>query len=159
MATHKNNLSSFNKTDIPSAKGFSFGIIVSEWNNEITSSLLDGAKNTLIECGVLEKNISVLTVPGSFELIYGAKLMSKYGFDGLICLGSIIKGETKHFDFICNAVTNGIMELNLILDIPVIFGVLTDNTLKQAKDRSGGKHGNKGIESAITAIKMVNLDV
>ena len=99
-----------------------------------------------------------MKVPGSFELVFGAKIMTKKEVDVIICLGSVIQGETKHFDFVCNAVSLGIKDLNITLNVPVIFGVLMDNTLQQARDRSGGKHGNKGVEAAITAIKMAHLN-
>ena len=158
MATQNKNLSLFNKADIPSAKGMRIGIVVANWNKEITSNLLDGVKETLLECNVLKSDINVMEVPGSFELLFGVKIMAKKEVDAIICLGSIIQGETKHFDFVCNAVSIGIKDLNIVLDIPVIFGVLTDNTLQQAKNRSGGKHGNKGVEAAITAIKMAHLN-
>ena len=158
MATQNKNLSLFNKVDIPNAKGMRVGIVVSEWNKEITSNLLKGAKETLIGCGVLSSDIILMEVPGSFELVYGAKIMAKKKVDAIICLGSIIQGKTKHFDFVCNAVSLGIKDLNISLDIPIIFGVLTDNTMQQAKNRSGGKHGNKGVEAAITAIKMARLN-
>jgi 6,7-dimethyl-8-ribityllumazine synthase len=157
MATKNTNLSSFNKEDVPNAKGLSFGIVVSEWNSNITEGLYNGAYEALIECGVNSTNISRMDVPGSYELVFGAKIAVKQNPDAIICLGSVIKGETKHFDFICNAVAMGIKDLNISLDIPVIFGLLTDNTMEQAVSRSGGKHGNKGVESAITAIKMANL--
>ena len=158
MATENNNLSLFNKEEIPNAGIMRFGIVVANWNEEVTNGLLQGAKQTLLECGALESNINVMEVPGSFELVFGAKLMNKQKVDAIICLGSVIQGETKHFDFVCNAVSLGIKDLNIHLDIPVIFGVLTDNNLQQAKDRSGGRHGNKGVEAAITAIKMVLLN-
>ena len=158
MATQNNNLSLYNKADVPSAKQMRFGIVVSEWNKEITNNLLKASKDVLMDCGALSKDIIAIDVPGSFELIYGAKIMAKKKVDAIICLGSIIQGETKHFDFVCNAVSIGIKDLNIALDIPVIFGVLTDNTLEQAKNRSGGKHGNKGVEAAITAIKMAYLN-
>ena len=158
MATQNKNLSLFDKADIPSAKSMRFGIVVANWNSKITSNLLDGSKETLLECGASVSNISVIEVPGSFELVFGAKLMSKQKVDAIICLGSVIQGKTKHFDFVCNAVSSGIKDLNIALNVPVIFGVLTDNTLQQAKDRSGGKHGNKGVEAAITAIKMAYLN-
>lgn len=157
MTTVNKDLSFFNKGEIPNSKGLKFGIVVSKWNNNITDKLLEGCLDTLVSCGVLEKDIIMYEVPGSYELIYGAKKISENKLDAVICLGSVIQGETKHFDFICNAVANGIKDLNIILDIPVIFGVLTDNNEQQAKDRSGGKYGNKGIEAAITAIKMANL--
>ena len=158
MATQNRNLSLFDKADIPSAKSMRFGIVVANWNSKITSNLLDGSKETLLECGASVSNISVIEVPGSFELVFGAKLMSKQKVDAIICLGSVIQGKTKHFDFVCNAVSLGIKDLNIALNVPVIFGVLTDNTLQQARNRSGGKYGNKGVEAAITAIKMAHLN-
>lgn len=158
MATINNNLSIYNLEEIPNSEGMRFAIIVSEWNNHITENLFKGAEETLISCGVKENDIVRVDVPGSFELIYGAKLASKYNYDSIICIGSVIKGETDHFDFVCNAVSLGIKDLNLQLDTPVIFGVLTDNIEQQAIDRSGGKHGNKGVEAAITAIKMAHLN-
>ena len=158
MATENNNLSLFNKEEIPNAGIMRFGIVVANWNEEVTNGLLQGAKQTLLECGALESNIIIMEVPGSFELVYGAKIMAKKKVDAIICLGSIIQGKTKHFDFVCNAVSLGVKDLNISLNIPVIFGVLTDNTLQQAKNRSGGKHGNKGVEAAITAIKMACLN-
>ena len=158
MATKNTNLSLFNKEEVPNAKGFTFGIVVSEWNPNITDKLYKGAYDTLIECGVLVDDIRKCNVPGSFELVYGAKIAAQSNPDAIICLGSIIKGETKHFDFISNAVTIGIKDLNIQLNIPIIFGVLTDNNMEQAINRSGGKHGNKGTEAAITAIKMAHLN-
>ena len=158
MATTNNNLSDYNLESIPNSKGMKFAIIVSEWNNHITDNLFKGAEKTLINCGVKENDIVRINVPGSFELVYGAKLASKYNYDAIICLGSIIKGETDHFHYVCNAVSSGIKDLNINLDIPVIFGVLTDNNEEQAINRSGGKHGNKGVEAAITAIKMAHLN-
>ena len=158
MATINNNLSIYNLEEIPNSEGMRFAIIVSEWNNLITENLFKGAEETLISCGVKENDIVRVDVPGSFELIYGAKLASKYNYDAIICIGSVIKGETDHFDFVCNAVSLGIKDLNLQLETPVIFGVLTDNIEQQSIDRSGGKHGNKGVEAAITAIKMAHLN-
>jgi len=158
MATKDTNLSFFNKEEVPNAKGLRFGIVVSEWNKSITNSLYNGAYDTLIECGANATDISRYNVPGSYELVFGAKIAAKSKVDAIICLGSIIQGETKHFDFVCNAVAIGIKDLNLALDIPVVFGVLTDDTMQQAENRSGGKHGNKGVEAAITAIKMAVLN-
>ena len=158
MATINNNLSDFDKKSLPDSSKMKFGIVVSKWNDKITDNLFNGAYTTLVESGVLSNNIVKLEVPGSFELIFGAKILSRKEVDAIICLGSIIQGETKHFDYVCQAVSNGVKDLNITLDIPVIFGVLTDNTIEQAVNRSGGKHGNKGIEAAITAIKMVNLN-
>ena len=158
MATKNTNLSHFNKEEVPNAKGLSFGIVVSEWNSNITKGLYNGAYEALIECGVNPTDISRMDVPGSYELVFGAKIAAKQNPDAIICLGSVIQGETKHFDFVCNAVSLGIKDLNISLDIPVIFGLLTDNTMEQAINRSGGKHGNKGVEAAITAIKMAVLN-
>jgi 6,7-dimethyl-8-ribityllumazine synthase len=158
MATTNNNLSDFNKDSLPDSSNMKIGIVVSKWNNKITDGLYNGAFTTLIESGVLENNINKLEVPGSFELIFGAKLLSRKDVDAIICLGSVVQGETKHFDYVCQAVSNGIKDLNISLNIPVIFGVLTDNTMEQAVNRSGGNHGNKGVEAAVTAIKMVHLN-
>ena len=158
MATTNNNLSNFNKLSLPDSSSMKIGIVVSKWNNKITDGLYNGAFNTLVDSGVLKNNIKKIEVPGSFELIFGAKILSRKDIDAIICLGSVIQGETKHFDYVCQAVSNGIKDLNITLDIPVIFGVLTDNTMEQALNRSGGKHGNKGIEAAVTAIKMAHLN-
>ncbi len=157
MATANKNLSDYDKTTIPNAKGFRFGIVVSEWNDTITEGLYEGAYNTLIAEGVLPDDIIRWHVPGSFELIYGSKKMQEQSVDAVIAIGSVIQGETKHFDFVCEGVSQGIKDLNVLHDIPVIFCVLTDNTLEQAQERSGGKHGNKGTEAAIAAIKMAAL--
>ena len=158
MATKNTNLSLFNKEEVPNAKGLTFGIVVSKWNTNITENLFKGAYETLIECGVNTTDIRKYSVPGSYELVFGAKIAAKSKPNAIICLGSIIKGETKHFDFVSNAIANGIKDLNIELDIPVIFGVLTDNTMDQAINRSGGGNGNKGIEAAITAIEMAVLN-
>jgi 6,7-dimethyl-8-ribityllumazine synthase len=158
MATTNNNLSDFNKESLPDSSKMKIGIVISQWNNKITNGLYYGALSTLIKSGVKENNIEKIEVPGSFELIFGAKILCRKDVDAIICLGSVIQGETKHFDYVCQAVSNGIKDLNISLDIPVIFGVLTDNTMEQAQDRSGGKHGNKGVEAAVTAIKMVHLN-
>lgn len=157
MATKNQNLSAYDKTTIPNAKQFRFGIVVSEWNATITDNLFKGAHETLLEHGVLEKNILTWHVPGSFELIFGSKKMQEQKVDAVIAIGSVIQGDTKHFDFVCEAVSQGIKDLNVLHDTPVIFCVLTDNTMQQAIDRSGGMHGNKGIEAAVTAIKMAEL--
>lgn len=158
MATVNKNLSTYDKATIPNAKDFRFGIVVSEWNENITEGLCEGAIAALTENGVAEGNIIRWNVPGSYELVYGAKHMQKtQEVDAIIAIGSVIQGETKHFDFVCSATAQGIKDLNVQSDIPVIFCVLTDNTLQQAVDRSGGKHGNKGIEAAIAAIKMAAL--
>lgn len=157
MAT--TNLSYYDKETIPNAAGLRFGIVVSEWNEEITEGLYKGAHEALIENGVAPEDIIRINVPGSFELTYGANLLAETtDVDGIITLGSVIQGETKHFDFVCQGISNGITQLNIDLDIPVIFGVLTDNTMQQAIDRSGGKLGNKGVECAIAAIKMASIN-
>jgi len=158
MATKNNNLSLFNPEDVPNSEGMRFAIVVSEWNSHITESLYTGSEKTLLSSGVKQNDIVRIDVPGSFELVFGAKVAAKYNYDAIICLGSVIKGETDHFDFVCNSVSQGIKDLNIQLDIPVIFGVLTDNTERQAIDRSGGEYGNKGVEAAITAIKMAHLN-
>ncbi len=156
MAT--TNLSNYNKTTIPNAKPLRFGIVVSEWNKAITKNLYQGAKAVLLEHGALEENITRLNVPGSYELTYGCKHLLKKGkFDAIIAVGCVIQGKTKHFDFVCEAVSQGIKDLNILYDTPTIFCVLTDNTMQQSIDRSGGKHGNKGVECAIAAIKMASL--
>lgn len=163
MATANQNLSDYDKATIPNAKDFRFGIVVSEWNTKITEGLWQGAFNALIDCGAQKENIVRWNVPGTLELTYGAARMSKSIYadsgmlDAIIVIGCVIQGETRHFDFVCEGVTQGIKDLNLKGDIPVIFCVLTDNNLQQSIERSGGKHGNKGTEAAITAIKMAEL--
>jgi 6,7-dimethyl-8-ribityllumazine synthase len=159
MATENKNLSVYDKATIPNAKNFRFGIVVSEWNHEITEGMFQGAFGALKDCGALNDNIVRWNVPGSFELIYGCKRMQKsYDMlDAVIAIGSVIQGETKHFDYVCEGVSQGIKDLNVQSDIPVIFCVLTDNNRQQSIDRSGGKHGNKGTEAAIAAIKMAQL--
>lgn len=158
MATTGHNLSQYNPEKIPWGQNFSFAIVVSEWNPIITQSLADGAIDTLKKHGVPEHKIQLFYVPGSYELPTGADLALQYlKVDAVICIGSIIQGETPHFTFICNAVAQGIKDVSLQHHKPVIFGVLTDNTMQQALDRAGGKHGNKGIEAAVSALKMVHL--
>ena len=157
MATENKNLSNYDKNTIPNAKDFRFGIVVSEWNNNITDNLFKGAVDTLIEHGALTDNIISWHVPGSYELIYGSKKMQEHKVDAVIAIGCVIQGETKHFDFVCEAVSAGIKDLNVLHDTPVIFCVLTDNEMQQSIDRSGGKHGNKGVEAAVAAIKMAVL--
>ncbi|APY09236.1 6,7-dimethyl-8-ribityllumazine synthase [Winogradskyella sp. J14-2] len=163
MATANHNLSNYDKAIIPNAKDFRFGIVVSEWNEKITEGLWQGAFDALLDCGAQKENIVRWNVPGTFELTYGAARMSKSIYaesgmlDAIIVIGCVIQGETKHFDFVCEGVTQGIKDLNLKGDIPVVFCVLTDNNMQQSIDRSGGKHGNKGTEAAITAIKMAQL--
>jgi len=155
MATALHNLSSYESNSVPDASNMIFGIVVSEWNREITDALLQGCVATLEKHGALPENIHVKTVPGSFELIYGAHQMTlNDGYDAVIILGSVIRGETPHFDYICEGVTAGIARLNATSSIPVVFGLLTTNDLQQAKDRAGGRLGNKGDECAVVAIKM-----
>lgn len=158
MATALHNLSDYDFKSVPDASNMCFGIVVSEWNPEITGALLEGAVSTLEKHGALSENIHVKTVPGSFELIYGAQQLSRNdGYDAIIILGCVIRGETPHFDYICQGVTYGIARLNATCPIPIIYGLLTTNDLQQAKDRSGGKLGNKGDECAIDAIKMAKF--
>lgn len=143
---------------VPSCEGIRFGIVVSEWNTEITEALFEGAQATLLKFGAKPEDIVRRNVPGSYELTLGAQLMAeRKEFDAIICIGVVIQGETKHFDFICEAVGQGLTNLNIKYNLPVIFGVLTPNTMQQALDRAGGVHGNKGDEAAITAIKMAAL--
>lgn len=149
-----------NNQEIPSGENKLIGIVVSEWNAPITNKLLEGAVQTLLAAGVEEEDIIVEYVPGSVELTYGAKLILENTFvDAVITLGCVIKGETAHFDYVCDSVTQGVTALNLEYDVPVIFGVLTTNNLEQAEARAGAddKFGNKGEESAITALKMIQL--
>ena len=159
MSSALKNLSEFNTENLPNITSKSFAIVVSEWNTEVTHALYNGAYETLIKYGADEKNIRSIQVPGSFELSLGAqKMAEKSEIDAVICLGCVIQGETRHFDFICQAVADGITNVGLKYNKPVIFGVLTPNTQEQAMDRAGGKHGNKGDEAAITAIKMLGIN-
>ena len=156
MATK--NLSEYNLEKVPDASNMIFGIVVAEWNPEITGALLDGCVSTLERHGALPENIHVKTVPGSFELIYGAHQMTlNDGYDAVIILGSVLRGETPHFDYICQGVTAGIARLNATSNIPVVYGLLTTENLQQAQDRSGGRLGNKGDECAVVAIKMAKF--
>lgn len=156
MAT--SNLSSYDPGSVPDSSGMRFGIVVSDWNSEITFALLEGAVNILKQHGTSDKDIVIKHVPGSFELTLGAQFLAEYDdLDAVICLGCVIQGETPHFTFICQGVTQGITQLNMEYNIPFIFGVLTTETHQQAADRAGGKHGNKGDEAAITAIRMAAL--
>ena len=157
MATALSNLSDFNPAEVPSGKNHKIALVVAEWNKQITENLFLGAKEALVACGVEEQHILRSNVPGSFELVFGAKKALEQPVDAVIVIGSVIQGETKHFDFVCQGVTQGIVSLNLSSNRPVVFCVLTDNTLQQAIDRSGGQHGNKGVEAAVTALKMIAL--
>ncbi|WP_430613738.1 6,7-dimethyl-8-ribityllumazine synthase [Flavobacterium sp. JP2137] len=159
MATANKNLSEYNKATLPDAKEFTVGIVVSEWNDQVTNGLFAGAQAALLDCGLLPENLVRWDVPGSFELIFGAKKMIEtLEVDAVIVIGCVIKGETMHFEFVCEGVTHGIKDLNLISEVPVIFCVLTDNNEQQSLDRSGGIHGNKGTEAAVAALKMIALN-
>ncbi|MDR1225451.1 MAG: 6,7-dimethyl-8-ribityllumazine synthase [Prevotellaceae bacterium] len=158
MSSADHNLSAFQGSDVPSGKDMRFGIVVSEWSLEVTKALLNGALNTLLKHDVKEDHILIKWVPGSYELPLAAQLIAENEkVNAVICLGCVIQGETRHFDFICNAVSQGIMNLNLDYNMPFIFGVLTPNDQQQALERAGGKYGNKGDEAAITALKMAAL--
>ena len=158
MATELKNLSEYTSSGFGDLSQTRIGIVVSEWNEQITNALFHGAFETLVIEGLKQDNIIVKTVPGSFELTHGAQHLfeTHKKLSAVICLGCVIQGETRHFDFICNAVANGVTNVSIQYNKPVIFGVLTTNNLQQAIDRSGGKHGNKGVEAAVTALKMLN---
>jgi 6,7-dimethyl-8-ribityllumazine synthase len=158
MATALKSLSEHSSKNIQNINSKKFAIIVSEWNEEVTEALYSGAFQTLLQHGASKENIIRKNVPGSFELTLGAQWCAQdETIDAVLCLGCVIQGETRHFDFICDAVAHGITNVGLKYNKPVIFGVLTPNTQKQAMDRAGGKHGNKGDEAAITAIKMLGF--
>jgi len=158
MATENKNLSHYNKSQVPDGSKMTIGLVVSEWNTEITENLFEGAQEALLDCNVNSANIIRWNVPGSFELPFGCKKMiAETKVDAIVAIGSVIRGETSHFDFVCAATAQGIMELNVTTDVPVIFCVLTDDTIDQSRARSGGKHGNKGTEAAIAALKMAAL--
>lgn len=158
MATKGKNLSEIHLPGLPSAKGMRLAIACAEWNPQITGALLEGALQTLTSAGLAFKDIIIERAPGAFELPLVCQwLLSKKNVDGVLAIGSVIQGETRHFDFVCQGVTNGIMEVGLKHNKPAIFCVLTDQNMKQAKARSGGKHGNKGAECAAALIKMVKL--
>lgn len=159
MSSANNNLSWSKGAEVPNASGYQFGIVWAEWNTDITLAMKDGAFKTLVKYGANPDDIIVKTVPGSFELTLGAQwMLENTDVDAVICIGCVVQGETRHFDFICSAVAHGITNLNMEYSVPVIFGVLTPDNQQQAIDRAGGKHGNKGDEAAITAIKMVALE-
>jgi len=156
MATAGNNLSSYDPKDLPNGAHFSVGIVVSEWNSEYTNGMLMGALKVLKDCGVIEESIKIVHVPGSFELPLASQMLLEH-VDGVIAIGSVIRGETSHFDYVCEAVSQGIKDVNLKTGKPVAFCVLTDNNAEQAAARSGGEHGNKGIEAAVVVMKMIAL--
>ena len=158
MASNLKNLSHTEGSEVPSAKNMKFAIVYAEWNSKVTNALKEGALQSLLKHGADKKKIFLHTVPGSFELTLGAQYIAEHcEADAIICLGCVIQGETRHFDFICDAVANGITQLNMKYNKPFIFGVLTTDNQQQAIDRAGGKHGNKGDEAAVTAIKMLHL--
>ena len=158
MASSLHNLSDYNVHSVPDATGMRVGIVVSEWNEKITGALLDGACKTLVKHGVREESINIKTVPGSFELVYGsAAMIEDTSVDAVIAIGCVIRGDTPHFDYICQGTTQGLAELNRQAEVPVIYGLLTCNTMQQALDRCGGALGNKGDECAITALKMIQF--
>jgi len=154
VATNINNNFDLDSNNLSNIDKIKFGIVVSNWNKNITDNLYDGAFNTLLKYGANENNIKKLEVPGSFELVYGCKKMQNENLDVIIAIGCVVKGETDHYDYICSSVSNGITQLNIINDTPIVFCVLTDHNIEQSISRSGGKHGNKGVESAIAAIKI-----
>jgi len=154
MSSAFNNLNYIDVSKIPDATNLKFGIAISKWNKEITDNLLNGCVDLLKSKGVLDENIIISHVPGSFELIYASKKLQLQDVNSVIAIGNIIRGETMHFDFICNATSIGIKDLNISGKCPVIFCVLTDDNIQQSIDRSGGKYGNKGSEAAIAAIEM-----
>lgn len=158
MASNQKNLSDYSNRNVKDISNSKFAVVVSEWNEEVTESLYSGVYSTLMEHGASKENIIRKNVPGSFELSLGAQWMSEQeDIDAVICIGCVIQGETKHFDFICDAVAHGITNVSLKYNKPVVFGVLTPNSQKQALDRAGGKYGNKGDEAAITAVKMLGF--
>ena len=156
MATAGNNLSSFDPKDLPNGARFNVGIVVSEWNSVYTNGMLNGALEVLRGCGVPETSIRIIHVPGSFELPLASQMLLEH-VDGVIAIGSVIRGETAQFDYVCEAVSQGIKDVNLKTGKPVAFCVLTDNNTEQAAARSGGEHGNKGIEAAVVVMKMIAL--
>ena len=159
MATGHKNLSDFGDVALPSGKNLKIAIVVSRWNEEVTGALLTGAVEALNEAGVGENNIIITYVPGTFELGLGAQYAAQESsINAVITLGCVIQGETRHFDFICDAAANGIMNVGLKYNKPVIFGVLTTDSQEQALARAGGKHGNKGVEAAVTALQMLTIN-
>ncbi len=156
MATELHNLSDYDPTKVPSGEGRRIAVVYAEWNPEITHALRNGAVNTLVANGVKEEDIEIFSVPGSYELIYGAsRLVKSEKYDAIIAIGCVIRGDTPHFDYICEGVTAGLTQLNVTGDTPVIFGLITTNNLLQAQERSGGRLGNKGDECAVTALHMI----
>jgi 6,7-dimethyl-8-ribityllumazine synthase len=158
VATALKNLSDYNKENIPNGADFKVGIVVSEWNDTITNNLFEGAKQALLDNGVSQSNILVRYVPGAFELPLASQFMlDNTDVDGVVAIGVVIQGETRHFDFVCQGATQGLMNVMLEYNSPVSFCLLTDNNIQQSIDRSGGVHGNKGIECAIACLKMIAM--
>lgn len=158
MATEGSNLSKYNKDFVPDGAGFKIGIVASSWNEKITSNLLLGAHQTLLDNGVEEHNIIIKHVPGAFELPLACQMMLETNkFDGIIAIGVVIQGETKHFDYVCAGTTHGLMNVMIKHSKPIAFCVLTDENEQQSIDRSGGKHGNKGVECAVACLKMIDF--
>ena len=157
MVSANNNLSVYDHSKVSGGKSIRIALVVSEWNPTITDNLYQGARKTLLDHNVLAENIIKFDVPGSFELIYAANRVQTQKFDAIIVIGCIIQGETRHFEFISNAVAQGIKDLNLKGKSPVIFCVLTDDNIDQSQARSGGELGNKGVEAAVTALRMISL--
>ncbi len=157
MATYINNNFGLESDAISEVHAMKFGLVVSTWNKDITDNLRDGAYKTLLKYGAKKSNIKKIDVPGSFELVYGCKKMQNKNVDVIIAIGCIVKGETDHYNYICQSVSNGISQLNIINDVPIVFCVLTDHNIQQSINRSGGKHGNKGVESAVAAIKIASI--
>lgn len=159
MATEGTNLSAYEPKNLPDAANFRLGLVVAEWNSEITEALAQGAMDVFTDCKAQLQNITRVNVPGTFELTYGAKLLCQQkNFDAIVVIGTVVQGETRHFDFVCDSVTQGVTQLNVEYNTPVIYCVLTDNTIEQSRARAGGKHGNKGIECAVAALKMAELN-
>ena len=160
MATALSNLSEYDASKVPNCNGAKIGITISEWNEELTSNLAKGAIETLLKHGLDDEDIIVKHVPGTFELPLGAQLLldNQEDLDAVICVGCVIQGQTKHFDFVCQGATQGIMDVGLNYGVPVGFCVLTDNTIEQSRARSGGEHGNKGVEAAVTILKMIHFN-
>lgn len=158
MASALKNLSTYDDSQLPDGMDLAIGIVVSDWNEHITHALYEGAYETLAKHGVQEENIHTIQVPGTFELPTGAALLiGKHTLDAVICIGCVITGETKHNEYINQAVANGLVNLGIATGKPIIFGVLTPNTEQQALDRAGGKYGNKGVEAASTALRMAGI--
>lgn len=158
MATKNKNLSAFDPKKVPSGRGKKIGVVVSEWNEEITEGLKNGAIEALLSCGTYERDVLVEYVPGTFELPLGAQfLLESKDVDAVIAIGCVVRGETAHFDYVCQGVTKGIQDVNLHYNKPVMFCVLTDDNIKQSRARSGGGLGNKGVEAAVGALKMLGL--